>query len=929
MPCPDFQLELIMAYKKKLIEVALPLQAISKEAAREKSIRHGHPSTLHLYWARRPLAAARAVLWASLVDDPSGHPDRFPTEEAQSAERRSLFAILTELVKWQNTNNPDVLAAARAKIAESCGGELPVVLDPFCGGGTIPLEAQRLGLPAHGGDLNPVAVLITRAMVEIPPRFAGFPPVNPEARQSMAVGSWEGARGLADDIRYYGKWMRDRAFERIGHLYPRVRIPKENGGRDGTVVAWIWARTVQSPDPAWDGHVPLITSWVLRRKPKKPIVYAEPIIDHDKQSIGYRIGQGDNFPKGGTVRGGRGTCVATGAAIPNDYIRSEAVAGKMGTQLVALVTEGPDGKAYLPPVGHMEVERPEDAPSVRLVESSRYMVPSLYGLTTTESLFTDRQLVALTTFSQLLPEVLRVIEEDACNAGLMDDGIHLRGGGRGITAYAEAIVTYLAFAVDRCADYWSSVCRWGKSRETIGDVFARPAIPMVWDFAEANPFSTSSGNWLGQVDWVKRAVARLPAGPMGRVLQKDVVARIGEVEHPVVSTDPPYYDNVPYSDISDFFYVWMRRNLSKIWPEELSTLVTPKSEELVADPIRHGSKQAAREHFESGMSRVWAQLSQSQHPGYPATIFYAFKQTETKAGQTTSTGWETFLQGLVDTGHQISATWPVRTEMPNRPRALLSAALASSIVIVCRPRPADSPLATRGEFLAALRSELPSALRLLRDQAIAPVDMAQSMIGPGMAVFSRYSRVLEADGTVMPVRQALGLINQILEETLSEEETEFDYETRWALTWYQQNGAKAGPYGDAETLSKAKNTSVSSVVRAGIATSSVGKVQLVPRPDLDLDWDPRADPSPKVWQVTQHLLAHLGRSETEAADFLRQAGSGMGDRARQLAYLLYQTADRQGWAQERVVYNMLVTVWPTLVDLAAQPSPGQGSLLEA
>ena len=621
--------------------------------------------------------------------------------------------------------------------------------------------------------------------------------------------------------------------------------------------------------------------------------------------------------------------MATGTTISNDYIKSEALAGRIETQLIAVVTEGQQSKVYLPPVSFVKVERPESAPSLELAKSNRYMVPSLYGLTTTDSLFSDRQLVALTTFSELLAEVRGIVEGDAQRASLDNNGVRLREGGRGVTAYAEALVTYLAFAVDRCTDYWASVCLWGNSRETIAHVFGRQAIPMVWDFAEANPFSSSSGNWLGQVGWVQRAVAGLPGKQRGKVLQKDVVARIKEMEDPVVCTDPPYYDNVPYSDISDFFYVWMRRNLSKIWPEELSTLLTPKANELVADPLRHGSKRAARDHFESGMNRAWTQLAQSQHQGYPATIFYAFKQTETQAGQATSTGWETFLQGLVDTGLRITATWPIRTEMPNRPRALLSAALASSIVIVCRPLSAKAPMATRGELLAALRSELPSALRLLREQAIAPVDMAQSMIGPGMATFSRYSRVLEADGTAMPVRSALALINQILEETLSEEETEFDYETRWALTWYQQNGAEAGLYGDAETLSMAKNTSVSGVVQSGIATSEAGKVRFIPRSDLDPDWNPQKDTRLTVWEITQHLLARLERSETEAADLLRQAGSGMGDRARQLAYLLYQTADRQGWTQEAVAYNTLVTVWPTLTELAARPVTEQASLLES
>ena len=917
-----------MAHKKKLIEVALPLQAISKEAAREKSIRHGHPSTLHLWWARRPLAAARAVLWTSLVDDPSAHPDRFPTEEAQSAERKRLFGILTELVKWKNTNDVEMLSAARAEILASCDGELPNVLDPFCGGGTIPLEAQRLGLPAYGGDLNPVAVLISKAMVEIPPRFAGMAPVNPEARQSMAVGSWEGVRGLAEDIRYYGQWMRSRAFERIGHLYPKARVSESAGEQRETVIAWIWARTVQSPDPAWDGHVPLVGSWVLRKRPKKPVAWVEPLVDHETQNITYRIRTG-GAPPPGTVRRAVGTCIATGVTIPNAYIKQEGQAGRLGQHLIAVVCEGHGGRRYLPPESVQPVEAPEPdwKPEGRLDGKAADQMP-LYGSTHWHHLFTDRQLVALNTFSDLLREVRSSIERDAKAAELKGDTRPLRENGAGALAYAEAIVTFLAFVIDRCAVKWSKCLPWNAVGEKVEHVFGRQAIAMVWDFPEANPFSSSTGNWLGQLTWVTKAVVNLPAKGSGKVLQQDARARLRSVRNPVVSTDPPYYDNICYADLSDFFYVWLRRNLRSIWSDELSTLATPKAEELIASAYRHQNKKAAAQFFESRMREVLEETARVQHATFPISIFYAFKQTETRRGETVSTGWETFLQALHDARLTVIRTWPMRTERTAGLRSLAST-LASSIVIVCHPRPADAPLATRGELLAALRSELPFAMRLLREQAIAPVDMDQSMIGPGMEVFSRYSRVLEADGTAMPVRQALALIDQIKEETLSEEETEFDYETRWALTWYRQYGANLGSYGDAETLSMAKNTSVSSVVRAGIATSAAGKVQLVPRPDLDLKWDPRADPRPKVWQVTQHLLARLERSETEAADLLRQAGSGMGDRARQLAYLLYQTADRQGWAQERIVYNMLVTVWPTIADLADRPAPGQTSLLEA
>ena len=919
-----------MTYKRKLVEVALPLDAISRASAREKTSPHGHPSTLHQWWARRPMAACRAALWASLVDDPSARPDRFPSDEAQAAERRRLFGILEQLVVMKNSNNPDVLAEARAEIEASCEGERPSVLDPFCGGGTIPLEAQRLGMPSYGGDLNPVAVLISKAMVEIPPRFAGLPPINPDVRAESGLKTWERAQGLAEDVGFYGQWIRDRAFERIGHLYPTARLPRSEGGDEVNVIAWIWARTVRSPDPSWDGDVPLVRSWILRKaKKNRPVVWVEPVVDRISQTTSYRIRRGDDdaVPKG-TITRWAGTCVATGTPISRQYLRRNAMAGRLGVHLIAIVAEGHRRRAYLEPIAVGHVVRPDRVASARLSSNTRHMSPPVYGLTTTDSLFTDRQLVALSEFSSLLEKLRPVVEGHARAAGLSDDGVLLRNGGSGVSAYADAIATYLAFVVDRCADLWASLVTWNSTGQTLQHVFGRQAIPMMWDYAEANPFSGSSGSWSGQMKWIQKAVASLPAEGFGLVRQRDAVLSLGEVRSPLICTDPPYYDNVPYADLSDFFYVWLRHNLSDIWPEETATLLTPKADELVADPQRFRQKQPddptspkelAKRHFEKGMAKVLNQIRASQHSLFPATIFYAFKQQETKRGRaaSASTGWETFLQGLVDAGLQITATWPIRTEMPSRMRAMASAALASSVVIACRPRPADALLATRRELLDALQTELPRAVRLLQDQAIAPVDMAQSAIGPGMEIFSRYAKVLEADGTPMRVRTALGLINEALELALSQEETEFDADTRWALTWYEQFGHDRGQFGDAETLAKAKNTSVEGVVRAGVAESRAGKVCLVAREEPLEEWDPARDSRLTVWKVTQQLVARLDHSETDAADLLCKVGGGIGDRARRLAYLLYQIADRKGWSEDAVAYNRLVRTWHDIARLAA------------
>ena len=777
------------------------------------------------------------------------------------------------------------------------------------------MEAQRLGLAAYGGDLNPVAVLISKALVEIPPRFAGLPPVNPDARAESGLKTWERAQGLAEDIGFYGEWMRDRAFERIGHLYPKVTLPAEEGGGEADVIAWLWARTVRSPDPSWGGHVPLVRSWIVRKaKKNKPAVWVEPVVDRSTRRVGYRIREGGDPPEGTVGRRG-GTCLATGTPIGFNYIREQGRLGLMGRQLIAVAAEGTRGRAYLGPVPQPDAPEPSWKPSDPLTGKAAVNAP-LYGMTAWADLFTDRQLAALSTFSDLLGEVRPVVEEHARLAGLADDGVRLRDGGSGAAAYADAVVTYLAFVVDRAADRSSSVTSWDAGKETLRSTFARQAIPMVWDYAEANPFSSSTGNWSGQAAWVRKAAADAPALGGGEVLQRDAGSRLGDVAPPVVCTDPPYYDNISYADLSDFFYVWLRRNLTEVWPDECATLLTPKADELIANPYRAGSQEAAREHFESGMAIVLERIAQVQHPEYPATIFYGYKQKETTQDGTASTGWETFLQGLVDAGLRITATWPIRTEMPNRPVAMGAAALASSVVIACRPRPADARMATRRDLLDDLSARLPEAVRLLQEEIIAPVDMAQSVIGPGMEVFSQYAKVLEADGKPMNVRTALGLINERLEETLSAEETEFDSDTRWAITWYEQYGHQPGPAGDAITLSNAKNTSLDGVVEAGIAESKGGQVRLFTREELDgADWNPSKDKRPTVWEATQHLIVCLGYSESNAAGLLRQLGPDVGDRARRLAYLLYQIADRQGRAADAVDYNTLVRTW---IDIARQ-----------
>ena len=941
--------------RKKLIEVALPLDAINAASKREKSIRHGHPSTLHLWWARRPLAAARAVIFAQMVDDPSASPDLFPTEADQEKERERLFGILKELVLWENTTDETVLQPARDEIWKSwrrtCSDnadhpraaelfdpdKLPAFHDPFAGGGALPLEAQRLGLEAHASDLNPVAVLINKAMIEIPPKFACKPPVNPDwrgkSRQEQTLTTWTGAQGLAEDVRYYGKWMRDEAEKRIGHLYPKIEVTaemvqerpdlKQYQGRKLTVIAWLWARTVKSPNPAFaDVEVPLASTFMLSTKKGKE-AYVEPAINGRGYRFAVKVGKPPDLAaaKAGTKlsRGANFRCLISGTPISGDYIKPEGKAGRMGARLMAIVAEGDRGRVYLPPtdphVAAAGQAKPEWKPDASVPERLTGGTCYGYGLTTFGDLFTPRQLVALTTFSDLVVEAMERVKRDAGAAGLSDDGKPLRDGGIGATAYAEAVGVYLALLVNQVANHCSSVCGWNKANTQMRSVFARQAIPMVWDFAESNPFCKSSGSYSNLFDRQVKGFVTLGNEVGGTVLQADVNHQ-PPISNRLVSTDPPYYDNIAYADLSDFFYVWLRRALRPTFPDLFATMAVPKAEELVATPYRHGSKREAEDFFLDGMTRAMEHLAEQAHSALPVTIYYAFKQSEYKGMQgTASTGWESFLDALIRAGLAISGTWPIRTEKQGRVIGNKTNALASSIVLVCRKREASAPLATRREFVAALKAELPAALAHLQSGNIAPVDLAQAAIGPGMAVYTRYAKVLDAQGNPVSVRDALTLINRTLDEVLAEQEGEFDADTRWALAWFEQQGFAEGDFGIAETLSKAKNTSIAGMVEAGILESKAGKVRLLRPEELPENWDPATDGRLTVWEVVHQLVRVLeSGGETGAAQLVRQLG-GIAETARELAYRLYTVAERKNRTAEALSYNALVQSWPEISSL--------------
>jgi putative DNA methylase len=871
--------------KQKLIEVALPLEAINRESAREKSIRHGHPSTLHLWWARRPLAACRAVLFASLVDDPSAHPDRFPTEQAQQQERQRLFGILEALVRWDNTTDPAVWEAARAEILASCDGRPPAVLDPFCGGGSIPLEAQRLGLEARGSDLNPVAVLITKALIELPARFAGHPPVHPGDGGGAAPGSWKGTRGLAEDVRWYGRWMRAEAERRLSHLYPKVTLPPEHGGGQATVIAWIWARTVRSPDPAWDGPMPLVRSFALSTKDGRE-TWVQPVVDRARHRIRFEVRSGPGRPAG-TVGRTSAVCLATGTPVPMRHVRAEGRAGRMGVQLMAIVAAGPRGRVYLPPDPEHErvaagAAPPGDLPTARMPSNPRWFSPPGFGLPRFADLFTPRQLLALRAFSDLVGEARERLLADAPDAG----------------AYGAAVATYLAFAVDKLADRNSAVCAWEPRMDRLRGTFQRQALPMTWDFAEANPFGGAGGDFAHCLFSVWEVVGRLPGRAPGSADQADA-AELDAARPALIATDPPYYDNVGYADLSDFFYVWLRRSLRDLYPDLLGTPLAPKSAELVATPYRFGGRRAAGAHVRDGLARAFRRMRAVQAPDGPLTLFYAFKQ----AGD----GWETMLEGLLRAGFAVTGTWPIRTELSSRMLSSGTNALASSIVLVCRPRPAGAAPATGAQLLAALQAELPPALRRLQQGNIAPVDLAQAAIGPGMAVFSRYATVTEADGRAMTVRTALGLIGCVLDQTLAGQEANLDAETRWALAWFQRHGMRPGP------------AAAAGPVAAGIVASGAGTVRLLARDELPAGWDPAGDRRPTVWEVAQHLIRALGSGgEAAAGALLRHVDNGRAEAARTLAYRLYMLCERNRWPKEALAYNALVVSWPEIARLAAE-----------
>jgi putative DNA methylase len=953
-----------MTYRKKLIEVSLPLEAINKESAREKSIRHGHISTLHLYWARRPLASCRAVLFGMLVDDPGSVPEEFPTEEEQAIERDRIHRLLEKLVIWENSNDDSILHRARWEIARSIGrskgieppAELnpnehlgvhnnkknrnalidwlhqhaPLIHDPFCGGGAIPLEAQRLGLRTMGTDLNPLAVMITKAAVEIPAKFADMPPINPEAIKSGRT-NWRGAEGLAEDVRYYGEWIRQKVWERIGHHYPNVTITQEMVNvrpdlkkylnKELTPIAWIWARTVTSPNPAYSScHTPLIKSTILSKKSGKEHWVETKVAGDDYEFI---VHKGVKPPEelDGTVERSGGTCLLSGSPIPFQHIRSEASAGRMSSRLMAIVLEGERERVYISSSKEHEkaanVIRPTDAPPGKITGKSGVSVP-LYGMDEYSKMFSNRQLQSLMVFSEAISEIETHIKNSNPNHQVASE-------------YANAVVTYLGLGIGKAVDYWSTACSWHNSREIIRNTFGRQAIPMTWDYVEVNPFSNSTGNWTACLKWGVKVLQNIPAVPSSaKILQADARQISANSNNTIYCTDPPYYDNIHYADISDYFYVWHKMNLSKIYPKLFSTIQTPKLGELIANQFTKNSKKEEELLFLNGMKEVIQKMATQNHPESPVCFFYAFKQQESGTDGTSSTGWSTFLEATISSGFNIVGTIPMRTEQSTKLLGKNANILSTSAVLVCRPRPGDAHSVRRTEFLRELRQELEPAVKALQEGGISPVDLAQAAIGPGIGVFSKYSAVLEADGSHMSVRRALEIINQELSVILGETDDEIDSESRVCLRWFSSFGENPRVYGELDSLLRSLNASSEIIEKFGCMVFSEGKVRIAEIESYPTFFTPKDMKNVPVWAHVHRLIRLLNvKGEIEAAAYMKNMSSHQRDSVRSLTYRLYQICDEKKMMEQANNYNTLAISWGQVADRSQKPAvPTQVTLFE-
>lgn len=902
-------------HKRKLIEVALPLEAINVASFAEKNRKVGKPQNLHQWWSRKPVTAARAMLIAQLVDDPSCHPETFPTEEDVRAERARLHSLIERSVEWEEVvrPTPQFLADLRAVLPDV------TITDPFVGGGSLALAAAQLGVNSASSDLNPVAVALSRALVDVPTRFLNRDPVNPGARDAQ-FPLRSGTAGLVADVEAYGQWMLAEARARLGQHYPPIE------GR--TVLAWVWARQVLCPNPACQIQVPLVSKWTLAKKRGKEVVMVPRVVHEPAARGGSRFeftiskDRRDLLTRG-TMSGRTGTeCLNCGTAISVAHVRSEAMAGRMSLTLTAIAADGGRTREYFAPTAEhkaaAQVERPMDSISGAISTNPRWFSPPLYGLTDFSDLFTDRQLLAVTTFSDLVGEARKNVYADALASGL-PEGEPLTQGGDGAVAYSEAIALYLALAVSRLANWSNNQCSWESTGEVSQQMYSGQAMGMAWDVSEANVLGDgNSGSFLACLRNIVSPLKLASLRGQHRVVMAD--ARNAPIAGLVVATDPPYFDNIDYSDLSDFFYVWQRRMLGGVFPELYGTILVPKGEELVANAYRSGGNDAAANDFLDGFRGVFAHFRESVASEFPVVVYYASKQAES-LGQGNSR-WSTILQAMVDEGWSVVRTWPIRTENVSRRVAIGTNSMSTSSVLVLRPRPAQAPQVSMQTFLADLRVHLAEALTDLEQSGVAPVDMQQAAIGPGIEVFSRFSAVLEADGRPMSVAAALVRINDVLDELLNEQEGDFDAPTRFALQWYRHRGYESGLFGDADDLARGRNTSVDEMEREGILEKRAGHVRLFRAEDLPANYDVAKDSRTSDWEALHHLIRVLERDGIAHAGAFLQVAMGRPDGAidadlvKELAHLLFRIAEGNGWTKDALSFNNLVTSWPEILDAA-------------
>jgi putative DNA methylase len=887
---------------RKLIEVALPIEAISAASRREKDKKTGTIRNVHKWFAPMPGPAWRALLFAAIVDDPD-----------DEADRKKLLDLIERLVPADGgPPAPDALAEAKKLIAEVTLGDLPTVLDPFCGGGSTLVEAQRLGLPTVGSDLNPVPALITRVLTELVPKVAGRPPLVGDPTQLGGIVG-KPLDGFLADVWHYGELVRERVWQQIGDLYPSAA-----GG--GTIVAWLWARTVACKNPPCRAVSPLVSSFELSRR-RGSACWVEPIVKLDHSGVRFEIRSGAGQPPTPTKlgRGGNFRCAVCGeAAIDESYVKEEGRAGRLGLQLMAVAVDGPSGRSYVSPdlaPQRPQVNASDDIGDIELADDHRNLWCVGYGVRSVSDLFVDRQLVALSAFADAVASV---------PAEVVDAG--------GDLEYASSIASVLGLAVGKLAMANSTQARWRlRAVESKAEpAFSRQALPMVWDFAEVNPFGGSVGDWSQQVKAVSGGLERLPLGGVGRVSALDARFASTLLEAPgLVATDPPYFAQIGYADLSDYFYVWLRRALKDVHPDLLATIATPKGSELIAAPHRHGGDRAAASRaFVEGFTETFHALVSVTRPELPMLIVYAHRQEESEDGGLTATAWDAMLTAILDAGLRIVGTWPVHATGSSRQIGLGTNALASYVVLVCRPQLAGARVGDLPSFVAALRAELPSAIRRVQEAAISAIDLGQAAIGPGMAVFSRFAYVVDpATGQRMTVHRALELINMVRAEVIDDFAGALSPETRWAMTWFRDFGFGEADSGEAEKLFTTTNTSLGQLEAAGIATSSRGKIRLLRRDELPDNWDPETDTRRPEWETLQHLVKRHEEGGLEAAGALLRRVQGDADAVRELAYWI---VDKCQFSQSAEVqpFDALIVDWPKIAEVAAREDQGEAIALQ-